>query len=366
MRTLYRTVKTGIREGGTVRGHAQSPLRRPSREAAVSCDCLVTAKGGAVRKEQKETKKTKGISINSAMWFGVLVALLWSGGRATAAAVLYQTSFESTEGYTTNLDLVGQKGWVGLGSGGNGIATGFFAGKGQQAYVGFTPPRTNDTTLFVYQPINKSVPRAQFAVTLAIIDSSNGNWDDFYWAVFNQQGQQLVTLDFDNFSTNVFYFLEGSTNRTATGVKFSNSIAYQLNMILDYTSNRWSATLGPDLLATNQPITTSGAPLNLGDIDAAWVVYTPAAPGDNFMVFDDYQISASVPQPRLSLLGMVNGSPTLRLTGLTNIQFAIDASTNVVDWLPLKTNITSGGSFDYVDDAGAGLPRRFYRARWVP
>lgn len=299
-----------------------------------------------------------------AICFAVLLALLCTG-RPVSAMVLYQTGFESSEGYNTNRDLVGQKGWVGAGSGGNGIAAGFFPGKGQQAYLGYKPPLANDTSLFVYQPINKSVPRAQFSVTMAIVDSSNGNWDDFYWSVFNQQGNQLVILDFDNFSTNVYYVLQGATNRTATGVKFSNGVAYQLNVILDYTNNRWSATFGPDLLATNQPITTSGAALNLGDIDAAWVVYGTTA-GDNFMVFDNYQINADLPQPLLSVLAMVNGSPTLHVTGSTGSQFALEASTNVLDWLPLKTNTISGGSFDYVDAAAAGLPRRFYRARLVP
>ena len=280
--------------------------------------------------------------------------------------MLYQTSFEASEGYSTNLDLVGQKGWIGAGSGGNGIVSGVFAGKGQQAYIGFSPPATNDSSLFVYQPINKTVPRTQFSVTFSIVDSSNGNWDDFYWSIFNQQGDQLVTLDFDNFELKAYYILEGSTNRTWSGLTFSNSVQYQLTMTLDYTSNRWSASLGSQVLATNQPITTTNTLLNLGDIDAAWVVYDPTAPGNNFMLFDDYQVSASVPQPQLKILGLVNGSPTLRLTGLANYQFAVELSTNTINWLPLKTNLTSGGFFDYVDDTAVRPPQRFYRARWVP
>jgi hypothetical protein len=46
--------------------------------------------------------------------------------------------------------------------------------------------------------------------------------------------------------------------------------------------------------------------------------------------------------------------------------FAIDASTNLVNWVPLKTNITTGGAFDYVEDGASGMPHRFYRGRWVP
>jgi hypothetical protein len=281
--------------------------------------------------------------------------------------MVYQTSFEASEGYTTNLDLVGQKGWVGVGSGGNGVVRGFFPGKGQQAFIGFRPPATNDTSLFVYQPItNKTVPQMQCLVTMAIIDSTNTNWDDFYWSVFNQRGQQLFTLDFNNFYLQLYYSLDGTNSWKRSGLTFSNAIAYKLTVMMDFAGNRWSASLGNALVATNQPITTVGADLSFGDFDAAWVVYDPTAPGDNFMVFDDYQISANVPPPQLTLLGLLNGSPTLRLTGLANSSFALEVSTNLLSWLPLKTNIATGGTFDYADDTAVGLPRRFYRGRWVP
>ncbi len=349
------------------KNHQQLGAREDERDADANASCRLTASRqyASAESDGPPTDRTPSPGRGLGTLLGLLVAWLLNCSPA-GGTVLYQTSFEHSEGYDTNLDLVGQAGWVGIGSGGNGVVTGFPAGKGQQAYIGFSPPATNETTLYIFHPVNKRVPRAQFSVTLDIEDSSNNNWDDFYWAVFNQQGKQLVTLDFDNFYTNVFYWLEGSTNRTETGVKFSNGMAYQLNMILDFTNNRWSATLGSNLLATNQPITLSGASLDLGDIDAAWNVYATNAPGDNFMVFDNYQISASMPPPQLKTLGLVNGLPTIRVTGLADYQFALETATDVVNWLPLKTNITTGGSFDYVDDSAAGLSQRFYRARWVP
>ena len=42
-------------------------------------------------------------------------------GLSTAflpAATIYSTGFQASEGYNTNLDLVGQNGWRKLGSGG--------------------------------------------------------------------------------------------------------------------------------------------------------------------------------------------------------------------------------------------------------
>ena len=285
---------------------------------------------------------------------------------AHGATVIYQTSFEPAEGYNTNADLAGQKGWVKAGSGGNGLVGGFFPGKGIQAYIGFMPPSTNDNSLYLYQPINKSMPQVQFSVTMAIIDSTTTNRDDFYWSVFNQQGQPLFTLDFDNYELNLYYYLDNTNGRVSSGLSFTNGGAYPLNISMDFTSNRWNATFNGKSIETNQPITTTGGVLNLGDIDAAWAIYDPAAPGDNYMVFDDYRITASAPPPQLALLGLAGGKPALRLNGLSGIRYALDVSTNLFAWTPVQTNTATNGRFDLIDDAAVGSRVRFYRARWVP
>jgi hypothetical protein len=51
---------------------------------------------------------------------------------------------------------------------------------------------------------------------------------------------------------------------------------------------------------------------------------------------------------------------------LADNRFAMEASTNLTSWLALKTNTTTAGSFDFVDDKATNLDRRFYRVRWVP
>jgi len=300
------------------------------------------------------------------LWAAISCALWIAAAPRVEGAVVYQTGFDAAEGYKTNLDLSGQNGWLQDGTGGNGLLAGFFAKAGQQAYVGYAPPATNDYFLFLYQPLNTQLPRIHFSVTMAVTDSINSNYDDFYWSLYNQQVSNLVTLDFDNYELKLYYWLDGTNSRTATGLSFTNGVPYPLTMDLDFPNNRWSATFGGKLLATNQPLTTVGAPLNLGDIDAGWLVYDPAAPGDNYMVFDNYSVTATLPPPQLTVLGSVGGSPALRLTGQPDTTFVIEASTNLSDWMPLKTNKTTGGSFDYVDDGTAAFPSRFYRARWVP
>ncbi len=303
----------------------------------------------------------------SALTLGVVLVVLLPGPIAHAGTgIIYQTGFEASEGYSTNLDLAGQNGWVQAGSGGNGILAGYFQGKGQQAYIGFAPPATNGSSLFVYQPLNQNLPHVQFSVTMAVTDSSNTNYDDFYWTVYNQQVDGLLTLDFDNYELKVYYWLDGTNSRTWSGLSFTNGVAYPVTMDLDFASNKWSATFNGKTLATNQPITTVGAPLNLGDIDAAWLIYDPTAPGDNYMVFDNYLVTTTLPAPQLSLLGAVGQNTVLRLSGQPDTRFAVDASTNLLNWVSLKTNVTTGGYFDYVDSGAAAFPARFYRGRWVP
>jgi hypothetical protein len=282
--------------------------------------------------------------------------------------VIYRTGFEVSEGYSASLDwdLAGQNGWLSDGSGGNGIITNGFLRGGRQAYIGYAPPNPGDSNLFLYVPINKTLSHAQFSVNMSIVDSSNTNYDDFYWGVYNQDVHPFFTLDFDNAELKVYYWLDDTNSRTWSGLKFTNGVPYPLTMDIDFTRNRWSATFNGALLATNQPITTVGATLNLGDIDAGWGIYDPSAPGDNYMVFDDYTITGVVPSPQLTVVGIVAGGTALRLYGQTDTTFAIDASTNLIAWSALKTNITTGGSFDYIDNGAAGLGRRFYRARWVP
>ena len=87
------------------------------------------------------------------------------------------------------------------------------------------------------------------------------------------------------------------------------------------------------------------------------------------MLFDEYKITADVlppPRPRLTLLSRTGGQTLLRLTGQNGASFAIEGSTNLVNWTALRTNLVTGGSFDYTDTSSAGLNRRMYRARWVP
>lgn len=302
--------------------------------------------------------------------------IVWMGLRLPASAEtnVFFTRFEAAENYTEGFTLVGQNGWISSGSGGNGIEAGLLSGQGQQAWIGAYEPDPGDDQLVVWKPIDfnpvaAKLPIVKFSVLMSIEDSTNEQWDSFRWSVYNITGNRLFSIDFDNYYyvSNVSYILDGANPLVVTPVSFTNSLPQTLTLTMNFASNRWSATLDDALIATNQPLTTTGLPLTLGDIDAVWLLFDTNAPGDNYMVFDNYRIAAGPPPPRLQLLGRAaNGQVSLRLWGDSDWRFAIEATTNFNQWTALKTNPVVGGFFDYLDTSAAAFSRRYYRARWVP
>ncbi len=309
---------------------------------------------------------------------GALVgfAVLCLCGSAAAATNLYSTRFERAEGYDPVYELIGQKGWTTDSSsfGGNGLITNYFGT--QAAYIGLFPLDPPDWYLALWQPLNfaprtAGLPIVQFTVSMMIVDSTNGYRDDFYWSAYNSQGQSLFTLDFYNEDLGIYYALDGTNQFVDTGRSFANETNYNLTITMDFGRNQWAASLSGLLLLTNQPITTTGALLDLADMDAIWYLGQTNHPGDNFMIFDNYQLTADVPvvlpPATLTSTGRTSdGQFLLRLAGPSGARYAIDASTNLRQWTALKTNVITDGFFDFVDTTAPGFSGRFYRGRLVP
>lgn len=295
-----------------------------------------------------------------------------------ATTNVYFTQFESVQGYNINLDLIGQAGWLGSGSGGNGLLTNAIPGQGQQAYIGFDAPNPSNKSLMIWKPIDfnpiaAGYPIVKFSTQMEIADSSANLWDIFRWSIYNMQGNRLFSLDFDNDFLDIAYLLDGTNQIVFTTNKFANATTYALTVTMNFASNHWSASLNNTLIATNKPITTTNAPLNLGDVDAVWLIKQLGgtnAPGDNYMIFDNYTLTAEtipVPPAQVQFLGRTGeGWSLLRVNGQNDSRWSLDATTNLLNWTALKTNVVSGTFFDHVDSTSAGLPRRFYRARLVP
>ena len=310
-------------------------------------------------------------------WMGVLCGCLFSWlacGWIHAQTIVYSTGFEPEEGFTAESSLTGQDGWTGDGA--DGVLTNFFEGFGQQAYIGFAPPRGETRDFYsVYRPVNLAQiphgrPVVRFSVMMQVVDSgsTNGPWDNFRWSVYNTAGVRLFSLDFDNASLEVTYLLDDGTGFTATGLKFDNQGYYDLEIVMNFARNLWTASLNDEVVVNSKPISAAGNTLNLGDIGAVWSVRYPSFPGENYMLFDEYSIESepadSIPA-RLESLGVQSGGTYhARLYAEPGLPYRIEASNDLVHWTPLLTvTAPPGGVLDFRDSTAATFGQRFYRAR---
>src|SRR2546422_2247191 len=162
---------------------------------------------------------------------------------------IYSTGFEPAEGFDDGFALVGQGGWVGTDSSGNGVVTNFFTGQGQHAYVGFLALTATNQTLNVWHPLNASPvvlgkPVVKFSVTMAIFDSTNNAYDYFRWSVYNNDANpvRLFSIEFDNSTLDINYSLEDGEIASA-GRSFTNDVDFVLEVTMNFASNFWSASL---------------------------------------------------------------------------------------------------------------------------
>jgi len=315
----------------------------------------------------------------------VAANIIFPFGAEAELSGIYFSGFERSEGFDPLRTLVGQGGWTGTDVHGNGLLTNYFTSQSpqpsfgqQQAFVGgyyYSYPLTNsDGTLNAWRPLNfdpleAGLPIVTFSVTMAVYDSvTTTNRDCFRWSVYNTAhgGERLFTLDFDNATTEINYELNDDLF-VPTGFLFERNGEYDLVVTMNFADNLWSAVLNDFTIVDSQPMTTTNLVLNLGDIDAVWINRQIGVYGDNFMVFDNYSVTAE-PYPFWldAVERLKNGAFLLRLSGEPGRQYAIDASTDFVDWFALKTNSAGrDGTFDFLDATATNYTRSFYRARLV-
>ena len=211
-----------------------------------------------------------------------------------AANVLYATDFETfPPGAGT---LVGYDDWLGLNDDGgvSGIVTAY---GGRAGYLGYNPPAGGATVVLVYRPVN-FVPVAQgrpvvnFSVDLEVIDSTTGRYDKFAVDVYNRTGDFLAAVVLDNANLRILRDDGGGGALVNTGIRFANSRKSALAFSINFAANTWSAALDDTALFSNAPFTASANALDLGEVVPAWRIANSAAPGDNYLIFDNYILSA--------------------------------------------------------------------------
>lgn len=331
-----------------------------------------------------EPKGFGGRQPASKTWRAWVVAAGFTAGMGSSALagerVLFETGFEPFEGYDVTKDLAGQNGWVAIGSGGNGVLPGPIGGfHGQVAYVGFSPPTQPDDVLNLFRPVALSPlggppPIVTFRVSFMVFDSTTNApyFDDFRWSAYNTREERLFSIDFDNDAQAIQFVLDDNAGFRSTGWTFAANEPYDLVVTMNLARNRWWAEVNGAAIVANQPITTRGAKLDLNEMDAVWVVRNPGKPGDNFMVFDDYRLTAlpldEVP-PVVRYIGQLTTGPVmLRVLGEPGVTYVVEQSADLRLWVEVARGVATSpeGTLEVQDDTAPRAARRFYRARSLP
>lgn len=350
----------------------------------------------------KLTFRSARRSCAAALCHAALLIAGWSLAEGTAVAqagpppegsrILYETGFEPFEGFSLDADLAGQNDWVGYATdlegnsvelGGSGLLApptdGF---TGQVAYIGFVAgAKTADFN--VWRPINLKpvgdLPVIQFNVAFQVEASAEGKVPDaFRWSVYNADERRLFSLDFDNATREIGAILDDGTATQApplrpTGFLFRNGEPFDLEVIMNFARNLWTAKINGTVVVNAHPITTKAAARTLGDIDAVWLIREPGNPGDNFMIFDDYRIVATplaeIPST-LEVIGIIqpSGAFVVRVLGEPGVKYELQATTDFETWFAVGTGTAQSpdGYVDIQDTTAAGLDASFYRAVSVP
>ena len=303
-----------------------------------------------------------------AIWFGLATCAL--GQERT----VYYTGFESEQDYDVEFTLIDQDGWLGEGNGGNGLMDNYFEDMGQQAYIGYWPPEeAAEPFTSLWRPVDGIGPeetRITVTMLMMIVDSTNDRRDDFRWTLYNDNVRRLMTLDFDNETRNINYALDDDVF-LPTEYGFEHEAVYELKFVMDFASNSWTVSVGEEVLVDGKKLTTTGAALTFGDLGPSWVIRNPEAPGDNYMVFDEYRITAEIrdeiPEtpPTLEWAGsLINGRAKLRLGGIATTNYTVEASDDLKNWTSIETTKLEDTWKEVLIDT-RGLTQRFFRARTI-
>lgn len=340
------------------------------------------------RPRRPRKPRANGLLVVLALATSPCDAVDWPPG----SRILYETGFEPFEGFSPDFDLAGQGGWIGFATdlgantvalGGNGLMAGPIDGfSGQAAYIGFNAP-TATADFNLWHPVNLMpagdlFPLVRFTVSFQIEASSEGQIPDaFRWSVYNTAEKRLFSIDFDNASREIGAILDDGTAGQAPAVRpsgflFRNGEPYDLELSLNFQRNVWAASINGHEVFQGLPITTKNSALNLGDVDAVWLIRTPGQAGDNFMIFDDYRLVA-VPleelPPALEPIGFVQpgGAFVVRVAGEPGVTYQLQVL-DAGEWQPVAQGIAQSpdGHVDLEDTTAGDWMDGIYRAVSIP
>ncbi|MBK1858362.1 S8 family serine peptidase [Cerasicoccus arenae] len=230
---------------------------------------------------------------------------------------LYYANFEADQGFETGA-LAGQNGWGGANTASNKVLVDTSMGGMRLASLGGNGYQGSQYDYVYGSAVYFADARseAHFSCQLEIDSTLVKAKDRFGVGFYNLSGQLLFVLEFDAKGRDLYYYnsdyVYHSLNRS-----FSLRKAYDLEIIINLTSNTWSASLDGRSIGSNLPVAKNTNDLSgIAYHEFSWYVVNTSLPGANRMLFDDVKlemVASSVPDAPLALEGFAQGSSVVFL-----------------------------------------------------
>lgn len=240
--------------------------------------------------------------------FSLFAMAMWSVAqgvepvRGPARSTLFATGFDN---YTTGADaLAGHDGWVGTsrGQGLHGVDPAGSGGVGKSGYIGRNVPPPGVTFVSVRRPVNyfplasEEVRGAvaEFYAIVGIADSTNGNRDNFYITLYDENNRALGAVNFDNTPDRFGIYRYDGLNYHRSPVRFVRGRVHQLYLRINFATGYWSAELDNLPVFQDAAIDFKDRTRTLGAVAAEWEIATSGKAGNNWMLFDEWTAGTAV------------------------------------------------------------------------
>ena len=169
------------------------------------------------------------------------------------------------------------------------------------------------------------------------------------------------TLILTNSPVSLVASLTVSTNATATLTQAAYANGQYSVKVAGLTGSQYVVQASTNLVDW-VPLETNAAPFTFVDPNAgqfkARFYRTVALINSSIASTASLTVSANT-APTFSRAAYANGHYSFIVAGTTGYQYIVQASTNLVDWVPLQTN---AAPFSFVDPNASQFKQRFYRA----
>lgn len=339
--------------------------------------------------------------VRQADLFCVVVYALTAALYSAQAGEAYYTGFESPP-FSVGADTIrGTDSWAGPTIFGSKALSGILSeaqhgvvGIGNAAYLGGNPSRVTGVgskQVYLRRPVNIDPVAlgqevASFSVVFGIKDStstSSFRRDNFEFQVWNNSGQLLAGIQFDNSTLDsltglpqrsiyLLYWNGTSFVYTNTGYTFLPETLELLDFRINFRTNRWTVSLGGSPLFQDIAFYSGLNAKNFGSVSAqmqvrnTYPLSTDIYPGDNYMLFDDYQVRTDPVTVALASSWTDTGACKLVWNEEYGHQYRLQYSSDCTTWSDFTGTIHTAAAtsdFSYTDTTTPRPAKRFYQVR---